>query len=186
MSTTTREMKISRLNDILPMVRETLRDEKELESLRQKSNKTRMAINYMKNELGDKRIVEAGAGAILTKEDVDEAYDELEEIKAKIKEKERKIGAAKEMYKGLAKMISYGMMNCYHSGGLLNVAELNEEYLYEYAYLIQNTTLTVYQLLSLNPKVRNRLDNFYKRNGELKSRKQIREFLNLAIRFDKE
>ena len=108
----------------------------------------------------------------------------MKECKKQIEETENYIAASNLLFEGFSQMFNYGLLNCYINGGVLEVSELNEEFVYEYAYLIQNTSLTVYRLLFIRPEVKKKVESSMY-TAELPTRKKIRDFLKLVIKFDK-
>lgn len=181
---TTRDLKVSELNHILPIVREVLKKEEDLKELREKANKLKRQIKDINNCLGKSNIVELGAAVIVTRSDLNDCISDLKNCKKQIREIEDYISASNLLFEGFSEMFNYGLLNCYITGGVLEVSELKEDYLYEYAYLIQNTSsLTVYRLLSMRHEVKLKVESIVK--TELNTRKKIRAYLKHAIRFDK-
>ena len=177
---TTRELKVSELNRILPLVRETLKKEKELKALREYANSLRHQINNIKQGLGKEDISKVTTNLFISR-----YIEHLKECKKQIEETENYIAASNLLFEGFSQMFNYGLLNCYINGGVLEVSELNEEFIYEYAYLIQNTSsLTVYRLLSIRPEVMKKVESSMY-TAELPTRKKIRDFLRLVIKFDK-
>ena len=149
---TTRELKVSELNHILPIVRETLEKEEELRKLREMAS-----------------------------------HNESNNCKKQIKELEDFIATSKLLFEGFSQMFIHDLLNCYQTGGVLEVSELKEDYIYEYAYLIQNIpSLTIYRLISMRPEVKHKVESNFKKVPSSHSRKKIRNYLRLAIRYDKE
>ena len=172
---TIRELKVSQLNQILPIVHETLKKEEQLKKLREQANKLKVQINVIKNSVKHNTEMETS---------LKKCFNELKCCKNQIKESEDYITASNFLFEGFSQMFNYGLLNCYQNGGVLEVSELKEDYIYEYAYLIQNTSsLTIYRLLSMRPEVMEKVESIVK--TELTSRKKIREYLKLAIKFNK-
>lgn len=173
---TTRELKVSQLNNILPIVRETLKKEEELKKLRATANGLRCQLNaakYLVKQNHDE-----------FKNTQNEILEEIKNCKNAIKEREDFISASNLLFEGFSQMFDYNLSNCYQNGGVLEVSELNEDFIYEYAYLIQNTSgLTIYRLLSMRPEVRDKVQSRIK--SDLTSRKKIRDYLKLAMYYDK-
>lgn len=173
---TTRELKVSQLNNILPLVHETLKKEENLKELRKQANSIKHQISTTK------KLINIGHDQY--KSSLNRLFDELKICKESITEIEDFINASNFFFEGFSKMFNYGLLNCYQNGGVLEVSELNEDFLYEYAYLIQNTSsLTIYRLLSMRPVVKKKVESQMKSN--LTSRKEIRKYLKLVIYYDK-
>lgn len=174
---TTRELKVSQLNNILPLVRETLKKETELKELREKANTLKHSINTTK------KLINIGYDGY--KPSLNKLFDELKICNESITKIEDFINSSNLLFEGFSQMFNYGLINCYQNGGVLEVSELNEEFLYEYAYLIQNTSsLTIYRLLSMKPEVMKQVESRIK--SEPNSRKKVREYLKLAIYYNKQ
>ena len=172
---TIRELKVSQLNQILPIVRETLKKEEQLKKLREQANNIKFQINVIKNSVEHNTDMEAS---------LKKYFNELKYYKNQIKETEDYIAASNLLFEGFSEMFNHGLLNCYQNGGVLEVSELKEDYIYEYAYLIQNTSsLTIYRLISMRPEVMEKVESIVK--TELTSRKKIREYLKFAIQFNK-
>ena len=172
---TTRELKVSQLNNILPIVRETLKKEEKLKKLREEANNLKRQLNAAIN-LTPKNPE--------FKDVQKEILEDLNKCKNSIKEIQDFITASNLLFEGFSQMFNYNLLNCYQNGGVLEVSELNEDFIYEYAYLIQNTTgLTIYRLISMKPEVLDKVQSRIK--SELTSRKKIRDYLKLAIYYDK-
>lgn len=173
---TTRELKVSQLNNILPLVRETLKKEEELKKLREKANSLKQQINIVKT------LINKGNDEF--KPSLNEMFNELKICRESIKELDDFINASNLFFEGFSQMFDYGLLNCYQNGGLLEVSELNEDFIYEYAYLIQNTSsLTIYRLISMRPAVMKKIES--QKRSNLTSRKEIREYLKLVFYYDK-
>lgn len=172
---TIRELKVSQLNNILPIVRETLKKEEALKKLREEANSLKGQLNAAIN-LTPKNPEFKGVQK--------EILEDLNKCKNSITEIQDFISASDLLFEGFSQMFNYDLLNCYQTGGVLEVSELNEDFIYEYAYLIQNTTgLTIYRLLSIKPEVRKKVESRIRSNPT--SRKKIRDYLKLAIYYDK-
>ena len=173
---TTRELKVSQLNNILPLVRETLKKEENLKELRKQANSLKQQINTTK------KLINLGFNEY--KPSLNKLFDELKICKESIKELDDFINASNLFFEGFSQMFDYGLLNCYQNGGLLEVSELNEDFIYEYAYLIHNTSsLTIYRLLSMRPVVMEKVES--QKKSEPTSRNKIREYLKLVFYYDK-
>lgn len=180
---TIRELKISELNHILPIVRMTLEKEEELKRLRESANQLKSQISSFNKQLTNSDANQDWHNALRLS--LQTCINELKIRKQQIKEAEDYITASNLLFEGFSQMFNYGLLNCYQNGGVIKVSELKEDYLYEYAYLIQNTSsLTIYRLVFMQPEVMKKVESIVKFDSN-PSRKKIREYLKFAIKFDK-
>ena len=82
---TTRELKISQLNHILPLVRETLKKEEELKDLREKANNLKHCINDINIKLKKPTVNESDPLLFVWRSELKQFVAQLKDCKKQIK-----------------------------------------------------------------------------------------------------
>ncbi len=157
-----RAMNIAELNRILFMIRNTLKKEKELNELRWKANVLKKQINDLYKVIPKKN-------EFISHPDAKEYIEEIRRYKKKIKEIKQSIDNENDKYKAFAENIKFYMTTYHVKGGLLNKSEYDENFIYEYAYLIQKTDLKLFSI------------SFYE-IGPRKKRKRIRDVIRKYLK----
>lgn len=176
-----REAKVSELNRILPMIRKTINEQKNVDELKKQLVEQRNLFNSNQKEIEDldqilerayllgKTVNDDLKNKLHQKEKMQkEFYDVIKNFEDQIKELETQIKFEKSLYSGIANLIAVKSRPAFSEElyGDFKVTDLQEEYIQEYIYLILYCDTCLY--------VRNFL---YARNH--KEKKEFEKILNL-------
>lgn len=163
----TREFKVSEINRILPMIREILKKEKELNNLREELENKRKSLGYFCSELEDlnsaKKVSNLDESLkqqleifIKKKEERSNEIDlSIKECEIKVTSLETQINLEKRIIFAIADVVAKTTKQKFLDNrnfyGIFEISELQKEYVQEYVFLLEEITgFSIYNFIVVN------------------------------------